>query len=189
MKIIEVTDKQTRYNFHKVAKLLYKNDKNWTCPLDAEIDGIFDPENNSCFKNGEAIRWYLVNDKDELIGRISAFYDKTKINVNNDQPTGGIGFYECINDKTASALLFDTAKDWLKSKGIEAMDGPITFGQNITYWGLLIEGFMHQGYGMQYHFPYYKELFEEYGFQEYFQQYRFIIDFFVSFSFSYRSKR
>lgn len=171
MKIIEVTDKQSRIKFHQVAKNLYKNDKNWTCPLDAEIDGIFDPSNNSCFKHGDAIRWILVNDKNELIGRIAAFYDENKMNVNNDQPTGGIGFFECINDKDASTLLFDTSKEWLKSKGLEAMDGPITFGENITNWGLLIEGFMHQGYGMQYHFPYYKELFEDYGFQEYFQQY------------------
>ncbi len=171
MKIIEVTDKQTKNKFHQVAKKLYKNDKNWTCPLDIEIEGIFDPQNNICFKYGEAVRWILVNEKNELIGRIAAFYDKRKMNLNNDQPTGGIGFFECINDKTAAFLLFDTAKEWLKTKGMEAMDGPITFGENITNWGLLIEGFSHQGYGMQYHFPYYKGLFEDYGFKEYYQQY------------------
>ncbi len=173
MNIIEVKEKSTITEFLKVPKLLYKNDKNWTCPLDVEIEGIFDPENNSCFKTGEAKRWILKNDSNELIGRISAFYDKNKMNVNNKQPTGGIGFFECINDKKASSLLFDTAQEWLKDKGLEAMDGPINFGENITNWGLLIEGFMHQGYGMQYHFPYYKELFEDYGFQEYFKQHTF----------------
>jgi hypothetical protein len=171
MNIIEVKDKQSIKEFLKVPKIIYRNDKNWTCPLDAEIEGIFDPANNKCYRTGDARRWVLKNDKGELIGRIAAFYDTRKINLNNDQPTGGIGFFECINDKDAAALLFDTAKKWLSENKMEAMDGPVTFGENITYWGLLIEGFVHQGYGMQYHLPYYRELFEDYGFKIYFEQF------------------
>ena len=30
------------------------------------------------------------------------------------------------------------------------MDGPINFGENDSYWGLLVEGFMQQSYGMPY---------------------------------------
>ncbi|MFH2094764.1 MAG: GNAT family N-acetyltransferase [Bacteroidota bacterium] len=171
MKIIEVADKKTREAFYQVARDIYKNDSNWTCPLDIEIEGIFDPAGNKCFKTGNAMRWILEDGKGAYIGRIAAFYDQLKANVNNDQPTGGIGFFECSDNQDAANLLFDTACKWLKDNKMEAMDGPITFGENITNWGLLIEGFMHQGYGMQYHHPYYKKLFESYGFQEYFQQY------------------
>ena len=172
MKIIEVTDKKTKGMFHKVPKLLYKNDKNWTCPLDVEIEGIFDPKHNSCFKNGDAIRWILEDDDGNLIGRIGAFYDKTKA-YHNPQPTGGTGFFECINDQSAANLLFDTAKEWLKIQGMEAMDGPINFGENFVHQGCLVEGFTVQGYGMPYNFPYYKDLFENYGFKNYFEMYSF----------------
>ena len=172
MRLVVVSDKKTQKEFHRVPKILYKKDKNWICPLDMEIENIFNPVKNSCFSHGDAIRWILTDDNGKLIGRIAAFYDEHKLNQ-NPQPTGGIGFFECINDQTAANLMFDTAKEWLKSKGMEAMDGPINFGENFVYWGLLVEGFMQQGYGMPYNFPYYKELFENYGFKNYFEQYSF----------------
>lgn len=50
------------------------------------------------------------------------FLEVPKILYKNDQPTGGVGFFECINDKKAASLLFDTARDWLKTKGMEAAE-------------------------------------------------------------------
>ena len=153
MNLITVADKKTRNTFHRVAKELYRNDPYWVCPLDAEIDAIFDPTDNSLFQGGEAIRWILEDDKRNLIGRVAAFYNKDKA-VKNEQPTGGMGFFECINDPRAAFLLFDQCKRWLQERGMEAMDGPITFGENMTYWGLLTEGFTLPAYGMPYNFQY-----------------------------------
>jgi hypothetical protein len=50
------------------------------------------------------------------------------------------------------------------------MDGPINFGENDVNWGLLVEGFVHPGIGMNYNPPYYRNLFESYGFKFYFEQ-------------------
>ena len=172
MMLIEVKDKQPAKISLKFPKVLYKNDPNWICPLDMEIENIFNPEKNSCFQHGDARRWVMKDDQGKLTGRIAAFYDKNKA-FHNPQPTGGIGFFECINDQNAANLLFDTAKDWLASEGMQAMDGPINFGENFVNWGLLVEGFMQQGYGMPYNFPYYRTLFENYGFKTYFEQYSF----------------
>lgn len=170
MNIIEVNDSKTKKEFLDVPKILYKDDKNWICPLDVEIEGIFNPKNNTCFNFGEAIRWILKDDSGKLIGRISAFYDKRKVN-HCYVPSGNIGFFECIDNQEAANLLFDTAKAWLQSKGLEAMDGNTNFGENLFHWGLLIDGFEPQEIGMQYNFPYYQALFENYGFKEYFKQY------------------
>ena len=63
------------------------------------------------------------------------------------------------------------AKNWLASNGMEAMDGPVNFGENDNNWGLLVDGFMQQGYGMPYNKKYYREFFEDYGFKNYFEQY------------------
>ena len=71
----------------------------------------------------------------------------------------------------AATLLFDTAKEWLKEKGMEAMDGPINFGENFFHWGLLIDGFSVPVYGMPYNYSYYKDLFEKYGFKTYYEEY------------------
>jgi hypothetical protein len=169
MKIIEVNDKQTAKEFLEVAKIIYKNDNVWVCPLDAEIESIFDPFENIFFQNGKACRWILKDENNLLIGRVAAFINLKKA-FSFDQPTGGMGFFECIDDKIAAFLLFDKCKEWLSAQGMEAMDGPINFGENDNFWGLLVEGFTHPAYGMQYHHSYYKNLFEDYQFKFYFEQ-------------------
>lgn len=169
---IEVNDKQTGREFLEVPKVLYKNDPNWACPLDIEVENVFNPLKNSCFQHGDARRWIMKDSQGNLIGRIAAFYDTNKA-YHNPQPTGGMGFFECIQDQTVATQLFDVAKDWLASQGMQAMDGPINFGENFINWGLLVDGFMPQGYGMPYNFNYYKGFFENYGFKTFFEQYSF----------------
>jgi len=172
MILIEVNDKKSAEAFLEIPKVLYRNDPDWTCPLDMEVENTFNRSRNSSFKHGDARRWVLKDNAGRLIGRIAAFYDNKKA-FSNQQPTGGTGFFECINDQEAADILFNCAKNWLASNGMEAMDGPINFGENFVNWGLLVEGFNHQGYGMPYNFPYYRTLFENYGFKTYFEQYSF----------------
>lgn len=169
MKLIEVTTKSHAKQFIKVAHLIYKDDPHWICPLDNIVNGIFDRNKNVFYTHGDAIRWILVDDDNKLIGRVAAFINEKKA-YKFDQPTGGMGFFECIEDKKAAFMLFDKCVEWLESKGMEAMDGPINFGENDNFWGLLVEGFMPQSFGMNYHPPYYRKFFEDYGFESYFEQ-------------------
>lgn len=175
MNLIRITDKKTRQEFLDVPKILYRNDNNWVCPLDKDIESIFDPGGNLYYSHGEAERWIMKDDHGNLMGRIAAFIDFNTANT-HDQPTGGTGFFECINNKEAAFLLFDTAREWLKEKGMEAMDGPINFGERDRYWGLLVEGFTHPSYEVAYNHRYYQELFESYGFETYFKQEGFHLD-------------
>jgi hypothetical protein len=116
----------------------------------------------------------LKNEAGETIGRVAAFVDKKAANKGNDQPTGGMGFFECIENREAAFLLFDRCKTWLQEKGMEAMDGPINFGSRDRWWGLLVDGFDRDpNYQCNYNFPYYLDFFESYGFQTYFEQYTF----------------
>ena len=159
MKISRVTDKRTRHLFLETARTVNQHDPVWVCPPDREIEAIFDPHKNHYFKRGEADRFILEDDENFLIGRIAVFFDRN-LAYSYDQPTGGIGFFECINDTQAASLLFDTAREWLKVRGMEAMDGPINFGETDKYWGLLVEGFTHPSFEVPYNQPYYRELFE-----------------------------
>ena len=170
-KLIEVISKSNRKEFLHFPVRLYKDKKNWIRPLDQDIESVFEPGENKFFRNGEAIRWILINDKKETVGRIAAFYDK-KTSAKNDQSTGGLGFFDCINEKEAAFILFDKSKEWLKERGLEAMDGPINFGDRDRWWGCLVDGYEYPpNYCMPYNFPYYKDLFEAYGFKNYINQY------------------
>ena len=175
MKIIRVADRKTKKDFLRTAKAIYRDDKIWVCPLDNDIDSIFDTAKNPYYRHGEAERWILVDDKNNLTGRIAAFID-TNLSHSYEQPTGGMGFFECINDQLSAFMLFDTAKEWLKSKGMEAMDGPINFGETDKYWGLLVDGFTHPSFDVPYNHPYYQGLFESYGFRTYYKMEGFHLD-------------
>lgn len=170
MKVVEVKTKQDKKEFIDFPKELYKSDPYWISQLDSSIESVFDPAQNHTFKNGEAIRWILKDDGEQTIGRIAAFIDWRRSSANR-QPTGGIGFFEVIENREAASYLFNTARGWHASHGMEAMDGPINFGENDNNWGLLVEGFMQQGFGMPYHKKYYRSFFEEYGFKNYFEQF------------------
>lgn len=168
--IVEVKDNSTQKEFLKLPIKLYKNYSNWIRPLDQDIENVFNPKKNKRFRNGEAIRWVLRNDKWETVGRVAAFVDYQTAD-NNDQPTGGLGFFECIDCNEAAATLFNACKEWLQAKGMEAMDGPVNFGERDRWWGLLVDGDFPPNYCMDYHLPYYRKLFEDYGFKPYFHQY------------------
>ena len=169
MQLVEVKDKKTAKQFLDVARIIYKNDTVWVCPLDSDINDIFDPKKNIFYSHGDAIRWILLDDNGKLIGRVATFINEKKA-FNFDQPTGGMGFFECINDEKTAFLLFDKCRKWLSKRGMKAMDGPINFGENDNFWGLLVEGYTHPSYGMSYNHPYYKDFFEKYGFTKYFEQ-------------------
>jgi len=170
MHLSEVRTPREKREFLDFPKRLYSGDPNWVCILDSELEAIFDPEKNYLFRKGNAIRWILRDDNNTTIGRIAAFYNSTKSSVYR-QPTGGIGFFEVIEKKEAAFILFDTGKNWLAMNGMEAMDGPVNFGENDNNWGLLVEGFIQQGFGMPYHKKYYRDFFESYGFRNYYEQY------------------
>ncbi len=169
MKITEVTTKTHQKAFLDTARIIYRNDNNWICPLDNDIEAIFDPTKNNFYQHGKCTRWIITDDNGMLIGRIAAFINNKKA-YNYEQPTGGIGFFECIDNEHTAITLFDTAKQWLKANEMEAMDGPINFGENDNFWGLLAEGFTPPSYGMNYHHPYYKGFFENYGFKTLYEQ-------------------
>ena len=175
MRILGVHNRKEEKAFLDFPRKLYRNDTNYVVQFDSEIKKAFDPKINPYFKHGEAVRWIALNNRGETVGRIAAFY-----NTHTDEAdyvrNGGCGFFESIDDQQVAYLLFDTAKAWLQEKGYESMTGPINFGENDTNWGCLVQGFVPQALGMTYNLPYYKELFESYGFQLYYRQLGFHLD-------------
>ena len=174
MQVIEVNDKTSVNAFNEVPYFIYRNDSNWIPPLRMMVESTFNPESNHSLKKGGVCRW-ILKDEGKVIGRIAAFFVQTYA-CSFEQPTGGIGFFECIHDQHAANTLFDTACNWLKDHGMEAADGPINIGENFFNWGLLVNGFMPQSFGMPYNPAYYHSLFINFGFKTYYEQYSYHLD-------------
>lgn len=171
MQLIEVTTPALAKEFLKVNTELNKDNPAYIIPLEKDIIEVFDPNKNKTFRHGEVIRWILKDEKDKLAGRIAAFVNKKYKNKGDEGPVGGVGFFDCINDQAAADMLFDVAKHWLMQKGMEAMDGPVNFGERDRWWGLVVKGHdIPPMYCMNFNPPYYQTLFENYGFKNYFNQ-------------------
>lgn len=170
MRIEAVNNARTLKHWMDLPWRIYRNDPNWIPHLRQDIEKVFDPKKNKLFQGGQCRRWVLYDDAGTPIGRIAAFVNP-KTAYTEKQPTGGMGFFECIDDQAAANLLLDTARDWLKELGMEAMDGPINFGDRNMFWGVLIKNFTDPPiYGTNYNPPYYPKLLENYGFQVWFNQ-------------------
>ena len=177
MKIIEATEGKPLHDWMRLPWRIYADDKNWVPYLKQDVEKVFDPLKNKLLqarkdrKAGMIKRWVLYDDAGKASGRIAAFIDPKTAWTDKQQPTGGCGFFECVDEQQVANMLFDTARDWLKAQGIEAMDGPVNLGERNMFWGLLIENFTDLPiYGTNYNPPYYVKLFEAYGFRIYFKQ-------------------
>lgn len=177
MKLVEAKDPRTLRDWMRLPWRIYEKDRNWIPHLKQDIEKVFDPERNKLLRpegessrSGSAIRWVLYDDAGSAIGRVAAFINP-RTAWTEKQPTGGIGFFECIDDQNAANTLLDACRDWLAERGMQAMDGPINLGDRNMFWGLLIDNHTDPPiYGTNYNPPYYRRLFEAYGFRIWFNQ-------------------
>lgn len=167
MKAVKVVTGEHKKEFLNFPSLLFKNDPGYIRPLDNDIEAVFDPEKSKYFRFGECERFLCKDEQNNTVGKVAVFINKK---YRQKQPTGGFGFFDCIDDQASADFIFNFCKNWLQERGMEAMDGPINFGERDKFWGLLIEGFSEPLYGMNYNPPYYQGLFETFGFQIYFNQ-------------------
>lgn len=172
MRLIEVQDEKTRKAFHDVPRRIYADDPVWIPHLKQDVEKVFDPQGNRLFKKGGLVkRWLAQDENGQWAGRIAAFVNP-KYSKGMEQPTGGLGFFESTDDDSVANLLLGAAEDWLKEQGMEAVDGPINFGEKDKFWGLLVDNFKDlSSYGMNYNRDYYRRFFEARGYQVYYEQY------------------
>lgn len=148
--------------FHELPFRIYEDNPYWAPPFRFEIENIFDPDHNNFFHDGECER-YLVRRSGQVVGRF-AVMNSPKHDEVLEPTMGGLGFIEMEDDPQLAQAIVSFAEDWHKKRGYRAMRGPINFGENDTFWGLLVENYKEPPiYGMFYHAPYYKKLIEQTG--------------------------
>ena len=172
--LIEVTDEAKAKAFVELPVKLYRGNPYWVRPLDNDIRNVFDKDKNPCFREGgECVRWLLADEAGNYVGRVAAFINQKSCGLDKYK-VGQMGFFECIDNQEAAFRLFDRCREWLEERGVEAMEGPVNFGERIEWWGLLIDGFEERPvYAMPYTHSYYVKFFEAYGFRDFFKQFIF----------------
>lgn len=161
LRIRKVESKSDLNTFIKCQWNFYKNDPHWVPPLLMERKTLLNKDKNPFFQNASA-DYFIAESNGEIVGRIAAIKNDVHLKYHNDD-SGFFGFFECINDQNVANALFDTAKKWLKEKGLKRMLGPANPSSN-DEWGMLLEGFDDTPRMlMTYNPKYYLDLCENYG--------------------------
>jgi GNAT superfamily N-acetyltransferase len=160
MNISQVETKKELNSFIDLPYRYYKNDPVWVPPLRDEQKGQFDHRRNPLLDHCE-YDLFLLWDEGKLIGRVAAFIDKLAVEAWKE-PIGLFGYYECRDNREASKLLLDSARDWLYKHEMKVMRGPWSFVSQ--EWGAVVEGYTPEPVVMApYNPPFYNDQFSNYG--------------------------
>ena len=162
--MIEIKAVESKKDLNRFIKLpfqLYKHDPYWVAPLIGEQKKYFNPAKNPYYKHSE-VQLFLAFKNNKVAGRITA-HTNTQHNKFHNDKVGFFGFFESINDQDVANALLDTAREWLQTKGLDTMRGPMNFSTNHEC-GLLVDGFNSSPFIMMTHNPpYYLELTDKLG--------------------------
>ena len=159
--VAPVSGKKDLDAFLQLPYRIYADDPHYVYPLLTQVKEFLDRRKNPFFKHAETGLWLARRDG-EVIGRIGACVDRYH-NEHWHEQTGFFGFYECIDDAAVSRELLDTARGWLRKRGMAVMRGPLNFTTNHDNPGLLIDGEPGSPVtGMAYNPAYYRTHLESY---------------------------
>lgn len=162
IQVIPVCTKKQKKLFVDFPYQLYRNDPFWVPPLKMERRNVINPSKNPFFEYAD-VELFIAVDGGKPVGRISAQVNSLH-NKRYNEKTGHFGFFDSINDPETARLLFNSAGEWLKLRGMEKMAGPFSFCINEEA-GLLVEGFDSPPYPfMPHNFSYYESLITNSGF-------------------------
>ena len=162
--IKELKTKQELTDFVKFPFSLYKNEKNWVPSLINDELESMDADKNPVFKNASA--WYFMAYRNgKPVGRIAAIVNQLEIKDQN-KPKMRFGWFDVINDVEVTKALIAKVEEIGRDHQLEWIEGPVGFS-NMEKAGILIEGFDYLNTMITwYNFPYYKDHFEELGFDK-----------------------
>jgi len=172
IEIVQVKNAQQLKVFIDFPHELYERDLNY-------VPALFMSEKNLLtkhpFHDHSEMALYLAFENDLVVGRIAAILNNN-YNAFHNETAGFFGFFECVNDSRVASQLIDTAKEWLKSKNVKKMIGPVSPSTN-EVCGYLVEGRNEPpAVMMPYNALYYDKLFADLGFRKNTDLLAYIID-------------
>jgi hypothetical protein len=133
-----ISPKRDTLPFIKFAWQIYKNFPQWVPPLIMDRKKLMDKDKNPFYKHADA-EFFLARRHGAIVGRIGAIINHNH-NKEHNENIGFFGFFESIDDQQVADALFDSARAWLKARGVTAVRGPASPSVNDEY-GLLVDGF------------------------------------------------
>jgi hypothetical protein len=166
MKVIQIdsTDRQNVNAFINLPYRLYAGNPCWVPPLVMEMRGVLDPGRHPFYQHGAAAFYLALDAADKPIGRL-AVMENQAYNDYNREKTAFFTYFECEDNPTTAAGLFESGFTWAHNRGLKNIHGPKGFTA-LDGMGLLVKGFEHHAALSQaYNPPYYDRLLLGLGFE------------------------
>lgn len=163
LKVIPINhSKKELTEYVKFGIDLYKGNDYFVPPLIFDDVATLDPSKNPAFEFCEAQAFMAYRDG-KPVGRITAIINRL-LNEKTGRKEARFGFVDYIDDSRVTDLLFATAEQWARDKGMTEIIGPMGFS-DMDHEGMLIEGFEEMGtMATIYNYPYYPEHLERLGY-------------------------
>jgi len=146
--------------FYQVPWVIYKDNKYWVPPFWKDFRDFF--RSNTPFWSHSELQLFIAYKDDKSVGRIAAIIDHT-LPKDGNKKVGYFGFFECVDDSKIASGLLKSVQDWLVSKNIDIMRGPIN-GRIDIGSGFVTKGFDTVPYLLGYYSPdYYNDFVKEFG--------------------------
>ncbi|MBN1200924.1 MAG: GNAT family N-acetyltransferase [Anaerolineae bacterium] len=158
---VAVRKVETKADFEAFLKFpwtLYQGDPYWVPPLVSMQRHKLDKRKNPTWQHMEG-DYFVAWRGQQPVGTIAAFVNH-RYNEYQEENIGFFGLFEVYDDQEAATALLDTATEYVRAKGCDAIRGPASFSTN-EECGLLIEGFDDPPVILvPYNYPYYQALIE-----------------------------
>lgn len=159
-----ISEVKTRKELKKFVQFgidIFEGNEYFCPPLIFDELNTLDSKKNPAFEVCEAV-YYLAYKDEKIVGRIAGIINK-QANAHWNVKKVRFGWFDFIDDKEVSKALLDAVVAWGKSKGMDALNGPVGF-TDLDHQGLLVEGYEYLSLmAALYNHPYYVEHFEAYG--------------------------
>jgi len=162
---IQIFPVMTRQDLKKFVNLpwsIYPRNSNWVPPLKSDFKRLLNTKKHPFWEFSKR-QLFIAEKNGRPVGRIAAIIDNNYNDYHNEK-MGAWGFFECFNDPDTAKALFASSEEWVKSKGMTFIRGPLNPSTNYEV-GLLVEGFEHlPAIMMPWNYPYYSTLVQNSGY-------------------------
>jgi hypothetical protein len=136
--IKEVLTRKDRREFIYLPEKVHRNEPNWLPPIYMDEWELYNTKKNKSYKYADAILLLAYKDN-KPVGRIMGIVNN-RYNEINQEYHGRFCFMECFNDREVFHALIAKVEDWVKSKGLNILVGPLGFSDKDPQ-GFQIDGF------------------------------------------------
>jgi hypothetical protein len=160
IQISQVNNIQDFKIFFQIPWTIYNKNKYWVPPFWKDSKDFF--RNRNPFWKHSECKLFIAFKDSKPVGRIATFIDRN-LPIEIGKKVGYFGYFECNTDLKVALGLLKVAQDWLRTKGMDIIRGPIN-GRIDLGSGFLIKGFDTVPYLLGSHTPsYYNNFATEFG--------------------------